>query len=268
MKENKDVWGHYYHGENKKNKDIIDFTSINGFLPFSREDIKVTTKWINTSDKKILEDGCGSGRACIELGKKFPDSEVIGVDLSETMLAVCRDGAQTRGLKNVSFEKADIFKLPYPDNVFDVVFNKGTIEHFDNYTDAVKEMVRVTKKGGKVIIAVPNKQNLIHRFWYWSTHDVIKTYAYGMEILFTSKRLEKAMVENGLVDLEQDGFSVFYRLAKFFSPKNFLLKSIQWFMRLLAIILHYIVQKPFDFISNRKFSKTFGWEIVVMGIKS
>ena len=64
-----------------------------------------------------------------------------------------------RGLNNVEFRKADLFQLPFPDNHFDLVFENGVIEHFKNYPEALLEMKRVVKKGGKIIVVFPNIYN-------------------------------------------------------------------------------------------------------------
>jgi len=261
----KDVWGKSFERESKGN--IRRFTSVVGFMPFSLEGFNITTKWIEEKDKKILEAGCGTGRFCIELARRFPDSDIIGVDISDKALKMAKEGYRLRRLKNISFRKGDIFKLPFKDNFFDVVFNKGVIEHFNNYDDIIREMVRVTKKGGKVIIAVPNKYNIIHPLTYYVHKNITHTYAYGMEIMFTPKELMKSFKEAGLKDLKQDGFNIFYRLSKMTRSENIILKSLQFILRIISIILHYLVNKPLDFISGNLFSKIFGWEIVVTGRK-
>jgi len=263
-KSDEDIWGNKYETESE---DINKITSITGFLPFSEEDFNVLTRWVSSKDKKILEAGCGSGRSCIGLSEKFPKSKIIGVDISNKTLKIARRGANLRKLKNVSFKKGDIFNLPFKNNSFDVVFNKGVIEHFTNYKEAIEEMVRVTKIGGKVIIAVPNKLNIVHSVYYYFSKNISKTYKYGMEILFTPRKLKENFIQFGLKNIEQDGFSPFYRLAKLTSSRNIFLKTIQYFLRMIAIFCHYVIQKPLDFISIHKFSKYFGFEIVAKGEK-
>jgi len=157
--------------------------------------------------------------------------------------------------------------LPFKDNSFDVVFNKGVIEHFDNYIEIIKEMARIVRRNGKVIIAVPNKYNFIHPVVYYFHKNVTKTYMYGMEIMFTPKILKDGFQKAGLKNLEQDGLNPFYRLAKLVHSKNLFFRSFQFVLRVIAIVFHYIVTKPLDFLLGHKFSKYFGWEIVVLGRK-
>lgn len=261
----KDEWGKTFEKESKNS--IEKFTSVRGFMPFSLEGFKVVTKWVNDKDKKILEAGCGSGRYCIELAKRYPKSKIIGVDISRGALRISKLGAKDRKIKNVKFKKGNIFKLPFKDNHFDVVFNKGVIEHFNNYKKIIEEMARVTKKNGKVIIAVPNKLNIIHPLAYYYHKNIMNTFQHGMEIHFTPKKLKEGFNAAKLKNLEQDGMNPFYRLAKFIQSENIVWKIIQKIFKIIAIILHYIITKPLDFLTGHKISKYFGWEIVVMGKK-
>lgn len=240
----------------------MKFTSIDGFLPFSRDTFNILTKDINKKDKRILEAGHGSGRNCIGLAEKFPKSKIIGVDLSNESVKIGQLGAKKRGLNNVLFIKGDIFHLPFKNNYFDVCFNQGVIEHFEDYKKVIIEMTRITKKGGKLIIAVPNKYNLIHR--YYSTYRrKIKTNDIELEILFTRKKLKKELEELGLKKIRINGSGVMYRLAKL------RLNSLYWngFFMNLAILIEYSIIKPLDFISSRFFSKNFGFEIIASAMK-
>jgi ubiquinone/menaquinone biosynthesis C-methylase UbiE len=254
----KDAWGERFRKESSK--DIMKFTSTTGFLPFSIDSFNTLTKQINEKDRKILEAGHGSGRNCIGLAEKFPKSKITGIDLSKDSVMIARLGAKKRGLKNASFIKGDIFHLPFKNNYFDVCFNQGVIEHFHDYESIIKEMIRVTKKGGKIIVAVPNKHNL-HRF-YSAYQKKKKLNVAELEILFTRKRLKETMDKLGRINVQMDGTSVMYRLSKL------RLKSSFWnnFFRVIAIFLEYIIQ-ALDLISFRFFSKHFGFEIIASAVK-
>lgn len=261
----KDVWGAKFERESKEK--LLSFTSTRGNLPFSKKTYNTVTKWIDKKDFKILEAGSGSGRACIFLAEKFPKSKVIGVDLSEKALKIAKKGVELRGLKNVKFEKADIFKMPFKDDEFDVVFNVGVIEHFENYADVVAEMKRVVKKNGKMIIAVPNKYNLIHFIYNLFDQKILKTRKYGFEMVFSVKELKKVFYDLVFNNIEQDGYNPFYRLSKLTTSNNILLKLSQKILKIIAIICEYIFTIPLDIFSNHRFSKYFGWEIVIKGEK-
>lgn len=256
----KDVWSKRFKKESSK--DIMKFTSIDGFLPFSRDAFDAITRNIAENDKKILEAGHGSGRNCIGLAEKFPKSKIIGIDLSKDSIKIARLGATKRNLKNVSFMIGNIFHLPFKNNYFDVCFNQGVIEHFYNYETIIKEMIRVTRRGGKIIIAVPNKHNLIHRS-YSAYRRKKKTNDIELEILFTRKKLKKTLENLGLKDIQLNGTGIMYRLAKLRLKSSFL----NGFFRGLAIFLEFLIIKPLDFITFRFFSKTFGFEIIAIAMK-
>ena len=171
----KKIWEKNWDGKNQIDpKQILDSR-------FTIKAYHALEKFIDNKDKLILEAGCGTGRLCCLLAKNFPDSQVKGIDITSNSLKSANKLKEYLGLNNVDFEKEDIFQMPYPNNTFDVVFNEGVIEHFHNYKDSVKEMIRVTKPTGKIIVAVPN--------WYCFPHTIYKKivsdkFEYGYEKSF------------------------------------------------------------------------------------
>lgn len=209
-------------------------------------------KWINVDDQLILEAGSGTGRFCLALAEQYPESEVIGLDNSMAAVDIGEKGALQKGIRNASFEEGDIFDLPFSGNTFDVAFNEGVIEHFLNYRDAVDEMVRVTKPGGKVIISVPN--------WYCFPHTIYKRlkgdrYQYGYEKSFRTKELVAVFKELGLTDIEVSGFDPAYGINRIHRLSK------------LGQIFDRFVVNPLDVITKGMFSKKFGFEICVKGVK-
>jgi len=137
----------------RKSKDVINSTSLDFF---AIKAFDILDKYIEDKDDLILEIGSGTGRFCIALAKKYPSKKIVGIDYTDESVALSNKGAKMRNLKSVEFRKANLFKLPYPDNYFDLVFENGVIEHFKNYPEAFIEMKRVVKKGGKIIANVNN----------------------------------------------------------------------------------------------------------------
>jgi ubiquinone/menaquinone biosynthesis C-methylase UbiE len=111
----------------------------------------------NGRGPRILEIGCGSGALLQDL-QHYGDA--IGLDIAAPALANCRE----RGLDCVSL--ADVNALPFGDELFNVVIAVDVLEHVEDDTAALREINRVTKKGGKVILTVPAFQML------WSRRDV------------------------------------------------------------------------------------------------
>lgn len=110
--------------------------------------------------QNVLDLGCGTGNPSILLSRIVGESgSVVGVDLSEGMLAVARKKADTLGLSNVKFMAEDITTLPFENNSFDAVISRFCLMFLPEIPSAVKEISRVLKPGGYVASAV------------WSTPD-------------------------------------------------------------------------------------------------
>jgi ubiquinone/menaquinone biosynthesis C-methylase UbiE len=110
---------------------------------------------INQSPPKglFLDVGTGTGWIAIGVAKYNPDIEIIGVDLSETMLKVAKKNAHHEGVnKRIKFLKSDAKCLPFEDEIFDSVFCHNMLHHLPEPIKMVKEMARVVKKDGAIII--------------------------------------------------------------------------------------------------------------------
>lgn len=95
---------------------------------------------------RILDVGCGTGANLMMLSE-FGDAE--GVDISLDALSFCRE----RGLKNVRHGAAE--KLPYEDGEFDLVTALDVIEHLDDDLAGLREIRRVLRPNGHVLLFVP-----------------------------------------------------------------------------------------------------------------
>lgn len=93
---------------------------------------------------KVLDVGVGTGMFAVELMKYTTD--ITGIDVSEKML----DIARSKGLTNVAV--GDAVSLDFPDESFDLVISITALEFIKEYERAVSEMVRVCKKGGRVVV--------------------------------------------------------------------------------------------------------------------
>lgn len=103
------------------------------------------------SNLKILEAGCGSGIMSAYLARK---NKTTLLDFSPDALKIAkRNFMQNRTLGE--FIRGNILDIPFLDNSFDIVWNQGVLEHFKDPAPAMKEMMRVTKKGGYVVIFIP-----------------------------------------------------------------------------------------------------------------
>lgn len=119
--------------------------------------------------QEILDIACGTGDFSIAIARAMvPGSRVTGLDLSEGMLAVMRAKLAAAGLEDrVACVQGDSEALPYADTAFDCVTIAFGIRNFEHRETALREILRVLKPGGKLVIlelSVPS--NPVIRWFY------------------------------------------------------------------------------------------------------
>jgi SAM-dependent methyltransferase len=95
---------------------------------------------------RALDLGTGTGLAAFLLARRFPEAEVVGVDVSEEMLEQARRNTPPELAARVHFEHADAARLPYADGSFQLVSLANMIPFFD-------ELERVTAPGGRLLFS-------------------------------------------------------------------------------------------------------------------
>jgi ubiquinone/menaquinone biosynthesis C-methylase UbiE len=103
---------------------------------------------------RIIDVGCGSGGTAVVLAKNLPESEVFGIDLSEPLLGLAKQTAQTASLEErLNFEVADVHKIPYDANSFNVVLNINMVHLVEDPVQMLNEMERILVPDGFLFIA-------------------------------------------------------------------------------------------------------------------
>jgi SAM-dependent methyltransferase len=115
----------------------------------------------------------------------------------------------------------DLRRLPFQDGSMDLIYSMGTIEHFPEYREALKELYRILKPGGRALIGVPNKLDPFLRPLMVGLLNLVKAYDYGMELSFTPAQLRR--------ELEAVGFEYQATSGLLFIPG--------W-MRMLDLLFH------------------------------
>jgi SAM-dependent methyltransferase len=96
--------------------------------------------------RRALDLGTGTGDGAFALARRFPEAEVVGVDLASAMVAEARRKAPPELAGRVRFEVADASRLPFPADDFDLVAMNNMIPFFD-------ELARVLAPDGTVVVA-------------------------------------------------------------------------------------------------------------------
>lgn len=202
-------WEQYY----QKNSIIVNLIEKINKLYFT----KIFEKGLCPSDSSlILEPGCGSGLTSARLAKK--GHKVVVLDISENALKTARQNFVNLKLPFLGV-KADICHMPFKNNIFDMVWNQGVIEHFNNPEVVVREMFRLIKQDGKLILYVPAFLSFLHiTYFCLNALKLDKLWPFDRQIFFKNSYLKKVM------DLA--GCSNINIKRMFFSSFNLSLKGV------------------------------------------
>jgi SAM-dependent methyltransferase len=107
---------------------------------------------------QILDAGCGSGRNMVELARH---GAVTGVELSQTSACLARERRAGEVVEG------SVLEMPFEEGRFDLAASLDVIEHLEDDVVALRELRRVVKPGGSLLVTVPAYQ------WLWSGHDEV-----------------------------------------------------------------------------------------------
>ena len=101
---------------------------------------------VDPAPARALDLGTGTGQGAFAIARRFPGTEVVGVDLADAMLAEARRKTPAELAERLEFENGDASSLPFPDGWFDLVAHANMIPFFD-------ELARVLAPGGQAVFA-------------------------------------------------------------------------------------------------------------------
>lgn len=103
---------------------------------------------------EVVDIGSGAGMDCLLAARRTgPAGSVVGIDMTDAMLARARAGAAEAGLGHVRFEKADMTALPLRSESVDVVISNGVINLAPDKEAVFNELYRVVRPGGRLQFA-------------------------------------------------------------------------------------------------------------------
>jgi len=200
------VWDEFWEAQGKSAVDEI--IESDGYyrllkrlivLPFSGE-----------QTVRVLEVGCGSGIRTLALLKEFQGHplEATLIDKSSSALSLAERNAVENKIK-ANLLSADGLNLPFSGETFDIVWSGGVNEHFEGAERMALfiEMARVVKRGGQLIIIVPNALNLPYRVAKKAL-ELRGRWLYGFEKPFTIFELRNKMRRAGVVPRKAGGMWV------------------------------------------------------------
>lgn len=105
---------------------------------------------LNNQNALVLDVACGTGDLSVEL-QQNGKAKIIGTDFCRPMLTIAAE-KNTKNNLSIPYLEGDGMNLAFPDETFDAVTIAFGLRNFSNWLDGLKELHRVTKKGGKLVI--------------------------------------------------------------------------------------------------------------------
>lgn len=149
---------------NKEKYSSEYFEEIENFRYKIEPEIFSFAQFTRFKDKKVLEVGVGAGTDFLQWVRAGAIS--YGIDLTDEAIKNVQTRLNIYNLKAQELRVSDAESLVYPDNYFDLVYSWGVIHHSPDTLKCLKEIIRVTKNGGKIKIMIYNRHSLF-AFYRW-----------------------------------------------------------------------------------------------------
>jgi len=143
-------------------------------------------------NSSVLEIGSGPGELALEIARRLPGADIVGVDLAGAMVGRAIERARTEGLdRAVRFELADATALAFADASFDVVVSTLSLHHWADPARVFAEIGRILRRGGIALV-----YDL--RAFAYTRHELDGFFAGGP---FEGARFERTAIDDGALGL-------------------------------------------------------------------
>ena len=124
--------------------------------------------------EKIMDLATGTGDLAIKMAKAMPKAKIMGVDLSEKMLAVAAEKVRRKGLDDhIALYQGDAENLDVTDGVLDVVTVAFGVRNFGNLEQGLSEIMRSLRSGGHIVVlefSTPRNWLVRKCYQFYSNH--------------------------------------------------------------------------------------------------
>ncbi|MBN1382584.1 MAG: methyltransferase domain-containing protein [Deltaproteobacteria bacterium] len=127
---------------------------------------------------RILDTGTGAGHASLMLATKNPQAMITGIDYSPMQVREAEKNRRKRKIANCSFTRGDAMRMNFQDDFFDAAVSIGSIKHWADGLQGIKEIHRILKPGGVLLISETDREvsdddlrRFIRRFRIWFIPD-------------------------------------------------------------------------------------------------
>jgi ubiquinone/menaquinone biosynthesis C-methylase UbiE len=161
----------------------------------------------------LLDIGAGPGNISLKIARRCPRLRVVGLDYSRNMVRAARQAAAKDGLADrARFFVGDANRLCLPDASFDLVLSNSVLHHLANPIALLKEMVRVSKPDGVVLLRDLRRPSRLafplHVRWHGRYYSglMYQLFRDSVRASYTGKELAELLRQSGL-----EGARIFYR---------------------------------------------------------
>ncbi len=185
--------------------DSYDVSILNTLL-FRRCHLKVIEIIYRTYSERtepitLLDVGCGTGTLIAMISETNLPVWSVGLDMAEKMCRLGKEKIKTIGLQKLAhFVRADSEHIPFADNSFDIITCSNSFHHYPHQTRVLREMHRVLKPGGKVIIIDGYVNNVIGWFIFDLCVGLVEKSVHHCSI----KRIRNRLTAAGFTNIEQE----------------------------------------------------------------
>jgi ubiquinone/menaquinone biosynthesis C-methylase UbiE len=205
---------------------------------------------VNPQGRRALEIGCGSGDFAVHLSRT--GAEMTAVDFSPAAIEMARARATAHG-EAVNFQAADAQTLPFSSGSFDSVFSCECLEHLPDPARALREMARVLRSGGQLVLTTENYSNAMLLAWFmaWWRKEPFNsgTEVQPIEQFFLFWRVRRMIEAAGLRVRRMIGTHHVFLLLPGMHPHTFVRERfrspvLSWFFRPWARHVSFLAEKP------------------------
>jgi ubiquinone/menaquinone biosynthesis C-methylase UbiE len=168
---------------------------------------------IETTDQaSILDAGAGRGYISFLLAARNPKATVTGIDYSPMQVRAAERLCRKRKIQNCSFRRGNAMAIGFRDDVFDAAVSVGSIKHWPDGRQGVKEICRTLKPGGWMVISETDQEasdeaiwQFVRRFSIWFIWDGLLFWGLRHVVFgqsYTEKGLETLVREAGFRNVE------------------------------------------------------------------
>lgn len=177
---------------------------------FAEQRVTMLQAYEKNGSLSVLDLGCGDGVSEIFMQQYFSNWKVQGIDVSKESIVM----AQKQGVANANFDVYDGIHIPFADNSFDIVFVAGVLHHveFGLHDAMIKEMKRVLKAGGRLLIYEHNPLNPLTKY-------LVRTCVFDKDAKLLRRGYLTAL-------LKQHGFAIDKTIYFIFIPPKGVLKKL------------------------------------------